>query len=112
MSTQVCPNISSPCRLAHLCAGKGDQDGHISWWPKFNTWKQSGYNVGYWSKDCETWYQNRLQKIREGTAELHNASTWRGKLKEKAGHTATFVNATNELADMVLRGNTEYWIES
>lgn len=89
--------------------GHGDQTKQLSWWPKANVWKQCGLNVGYWSVDCEVWYQERLREIRLGTAELRTSVSWRDSLKFKAGHTAKFLNGISNLADKVLTGDSAYW---
>jgi hypothetical protein len=84
------------------------QDTEVSWWPKTNTWSNSGYNVGYWSADCENWYQERLTEIRQGKAELHMASKWRQILKLKNSHTTQFVIGINTMADMLLQQYFRY----
>ncbi|KAF9455238.1 hypothetical protein BDZ94DRAFT_1139040, partial [Collybia nuda] len=53
------------------------QTTDLSWWPKPSIWSGSGLNVGYWSEDCEKWYQNHLQKCISGTAELRDPGHWR-----------------------------------
>jgi hypothetical protein len=45
-----------------------DQASEMSWWPKPSAWDNGGLNVGFWSPNCESWYQRRLQSIREGKA--------------------------------------------
>jgi hypothetical protein len=57
------------------------QTTDISWWPKPAAWEISGLNVGFWSKDCEAWYQKHLDDIRAGTAELRSPSKWRHSLR-------------------------------
>ncbi|KIJ33694.1 hypothetical protein M422DRAFT_142633, partial [Sphaerobolus stellatus SS14] len=51
-----------------------------SWWPRPNTWEHSSFSVGYWSSECEHWYQARLKKIMDGTADLHSVSQWKKSL--------------------------------
>lgn len=36
----------------------------LSWWPKQYTFMNSGAWLGYWSQDCEDWYQCRCAAIR------------------------------------------------
>jgi hypothetical protein len=49
---------------------RGCQMTNLSWWPKPSAWENLGFNVGYWSRDCETWYQKYLAAIRSSTANL------------------------------------------
>jgi hypothetical protein len=58
-----------------------NQTSDFSWWPKHSTWMSSTMNVGYWTADCEKWFQARLTEIRNGTATLKTASEWRTALK-------------------------------
>ncbi|KAI0074526.1 hypothetical protein K474DRAFT_1561618, partial [Panus rudis PR-1116 ss-1] len=48
-----------------------------SWWPKQSTWNTSGLYVGYWTQDCEDWFQARLSHIRAGTTNPRTTSGWR-----------------------------------
>ena len=86
------------------------QDTEISWWPKMSIWRNSGYNVGYWSADCEKWYQDRLTQIRNGKAMLYMALKWRADLRLKSSHTAEFVKGINKMVDMLLEGDSSYWM--
>ncbi|KAF8870299.1 hypothetical protein BD779DRAFT_1409379, partial [Infundibulicybe gibba] len=54
------------CGVYYIYTGIKDQVSDSSWWPKMYTWKKSGYNVGYWSTDCENFYQRRLKEIQSG----------------------------------------------
>ena len=73
--------------LTSTIAGQrdGSQGDHqtrdISWWPKPSAWLGSGLNVGYWSKDCESWFRKRLGDIKAGKAILRTQSQWRHSLK-------------------------------
>jgi hypothetical protein len=58
-----------------------NQTSDSSWWPKHSVWMASGLNVGYWSVGCETWFQMRLDSIRNGTAGLRTAAEWRDSLR-------------------------------
>lgn len=44
-------------------------------------WEGSGLNVGYWSEDCEKWYQNHIKKCIAGTAMLRNPAEWRHAMR-------------------------------
>jgi hypothetical protein len=46
-------------------------DGNMeiaSWWPRPQAWAVSGLNVGFWSSRCESWFQSRLDNIRQGVS--------------------------------------------
>ena len=58
-------------------------DSYVSWWPSAKVWADSPYNVGYWSADCESWYQQRLNEISHGTAIPLSGTIWRSHLKSK-----------------------------
>ncbi|KIJ34741.1 hypothetical protein M422DRAFT_134740, partial [Sphaerobolus stellatus SS14] len=51
-----------------------------SWWPKPTAWGGSGLDVGYWSSECESWYQARIKLISEGTAPLRTVEQWKKSL--------------------------------
>jgi hypothetical protein len=60
---------------------QGRQTRDISWWPKPSAWEISGLNIGFWSADCEAWFQRRVQDIGSGTAELRSPSQWKQSLR-------------------------------
>ncbi|KIJ39403.1 hypothetical protein M422DRAFT_148352, partial [Sphaerobolus stellatus SS14] len=65
------------CGVYYVYTGSGLQGENQSWWPKQNIWEGGGLNIGYWSNDCEVWYQNRLADIKAGKAKLKTAAEWR-----------------------------------
>ena len=79
----------------------GCQTTDLSWWPKPSAWQVSGLNVGYWSRDCEAWFQKHLQLIRDGGGDLRGPSQWKHSLKfNKASLTTAQVN--EELSMQIL----------
>ncbi|KZP07032.1 hypothetical protein FIBSPDRAFT_763446, partial [Athelia psychrophila] len=60
-----------------LSTGDGTQTADASWWPRHNTWVSGSLEVGYWSPNCETWFQRRLDSIRKGEARLKSPAQWR-----------------------------------
>ncbi|KIJ43329.1 hypothetical protein M422DRAFT_170099, partial [Sphaerobolus stellatus SS14] len=52
----------------------------ISWWPLPHAWNKSGLDVGYWSAECETWYNTRLKRIAEGGVLLRTTAQWKKTL--------------------------------
>ncbi|THH19829.1 hypothetical protein EUX98_g8703 [Antrodiella citrinella] len=59
----------------------GRQTEDASWWPKQSVWKRCGLYVGYWSEDCERWFQLRLQGIKSCKEQPKNAAAWKDALK-------------------------------
>jgi len=57
------------------------QTSDLSWWPKHATFMSSGLWCGYWSHNCEEWYQNRHRAIMEHRAELKSATAWKTSMK-------------------------------
>ena len=81
-----------------------NQTSDSSWWPKHAVWMASRLNVGYWSVGCETWFQMRLNAIRNGTAHLRTAAEWRDSLKLWRA-TGPFIANQNQAAAAFLRGD-------
>jgi hypothetical protein len=36
----------------------------------------AGVNTGWWTPENESWFQNRLRAIRDGTGQPHTATEW------------------------------------
>lgn len=79
---------------------RGPQTTDLSWWPKPSIWGGSGLYVGYWSEDCEKWYQSQVQKYISGTAPLKNPKEWR--------HTIRFNRDVPRMTEKNERRATEY----
>jgi hypothetical protein len=50
------------------------------WWPPHSTWITGSYYVGYWTEQCERWYQDRLEAIKTGKARPLTRKEWRAVL--------------------------------
>ena len=61
--------------------GTKNQDTLLSWWPLPHTWHGSGFNIGYWTEECETWFRKRLTDIEQGTAKPLSSKKWKKDLK-------------------------------
>lgn len=61
--------------LLHITE-QGVQTADLLWWPKQGTFLRSGLWVGYWMPWCETWFQNRLEKIARKEADLRSSRQW------------------------------------
>ncbi|KAK7024096.1 hypothetical protein R3P38DRAFT_2531002, partial [Favolaschia claudopus] len=63
----------------------GLQKKSISWWPTPAAFFTSGMNIGWWSPDCERWYQKRVREIETNvkTTELFTANQWKNKIRFK-----------------------------
>ena len=68
-----------------VIAGQSQLGGHqtsdVSWWPKPAAFVLSGLSVGYWSEDCERWFQKRLDQCKSGTAVLYNPGSWKHNIR-------------------------------
>ncbi|KAG1812799.1 uncharacterized protein BJ212DRAFT_1276213 [Suillus subaureus] len=53
------------CRTYYLHTNNGNVE-IVSWWPRPQAWAASGLNVGFWSSQCESWFQSCLDNIRRG----------------------------------------------
>lgn len=73
--------------------GRGQQTSHMSWWPKQSLFLKSGLWPGYWSPQCEEWFQGRLNQILGHTARLRKSSSWPNSLKYYKSKTVPFVLA-------------------
>ena len=67
-----------------------------SWWPPQHTWDQCGYNVGYWTPQCEAWYQKRVRALHGGTAKLLSPAEWKSVLKFESNVVKQIVAGVNK----------------
>ncbi|KAK1230334.1 hypothetical protein PQX77_006578, partial [Marasmius sp. AFHP31] len=49
---------------------------HRSWFPRPNAFHHGSFNIGFWSKDAEKWYQHRLEECQNGCPVV-SAAKWR-----------------------------------
>ncbi|KAJ3721388.1 hypothetical protein DFJ43DRAFT_1004458 [Lentinula guzmanii] len=65
-----------------------------SWWPRPGAWRSCGLNCGYWSRDAESWFQNRLNVIRAPgqSLALMTIPEWHSRLKFHKAHTLSKKN--------------------
>lgn len=68
-----------------------------------------GLHVGYWSPNAETWFQNRLDLIRNDVADLKTAAKWRDALKFQR-RTNWSVQGNQAAASLFLRSHEEEFI--
>ena len=61
-----------------------------------------GLNVGYWSPDCEAWFQSRAQEILQQTATVKNAGAWAAALKYEKPRTLKLINNQDAIASRFL----------
>lgn len=64
----------------------------------------SGLNVGYWSPDCEAWFQSRADEISNRTATVKNARQWAAVLKFEKPRTLKLVSNQEMIASSFLLG--------
>src|ERR1700761_7996046 len=79
--------VSSPHLMKHtlltITIGQPGSEAEVSWWPQQSTWLSSGFYVGYWTSQCEEWYQNHLKEIGKMSQKaLRTASEWKSALKQ------------------------------
>ncbi|KAF8215124.1 hypothetical protein K438DRAFT_1561811 [Mycena galopus ATCC 62051] len=70
------------CGVYEIATGKKDvpQSTKVSWWPKPTAFNTSGLNIGWWSPDCERWFQHRLTVIKNGAPPRKQAD-WKHIIK-------------------------------
>jgi hypothetical protein len=76
---------------------------HLSWWPKQATWEKSQYNVGYWTRFAEEWFERRLTEIRSNNAQCKNAAQWYRSIPKK-GNALVLPAKYEEVAKAYLAG--------
>ncbi|KAK7001232.1 hypothetical protein R3P38DRAFT_2390482, partial [Favolaschia claudopus] len=59
----------------------GHQEKRVSWWPQAGAFFRSGLNVGWWTSDCERWFQEIMGEFRDGKAVVLNNSRWTRRLR-------------------------------
>ncbi|KAJ6579919.1 hypothetical protein B0H10DRAFT_1835021 [Mycena sp. CBHHK59/15] len=69
------------CGVYHIATVGGRQVMTVSWWPKPSAFTLSGLNVGWWTPECESWYQKRVRQIEGFTAKLSTHADWKHNLK-------------------------------
>ncbi|KAG6819855.1 hypothetical protein H0H93_007999 [Arthromyces matolae] len=60
---------------------KATQTADLSWWPKPSAWDSAGINLGFWSEDCERWFQGHLKKLKDGKFLLRSTTSWKSALR-------------------------------
>ncbi|KAK0496587.1 hypothetical protein EDD18DRAFT_1105693 [Armillaria luteobubalina] len=60
--------------------GNEPQCSFMSWFPKPAAWEISGFNISFWSFDCESWYQGCLNEINCPDPVLQMTNQWRHSL--------------------------------
>ncbi|KAJ6500623.1 hypothetical protein C8R45DRAFT_978396 [Mycena sanguinolenta] len=62
------------------------QTMQLSFWPKPNAWDKGNLDPGWWSAECEGWFQKRLRRLEEGERYnekgiLARSSDWKHNLR-------------------------------
>ncbi|KAL0573985.1 hypothetical protein V5O48_007977 [Marasmius crinis-equi] len=57
-------------------SGSLSEASHMSWWPRPGQFQLGGMYLGFWSRDCEKWFQNRIRECRS-KPKLMSATKWR-----------------------------------
>ncbi|KAJ7080260.1 hypothetical protein C8R44DRAFT_653809 [Mycena epipterygia] len=74
-------DIDLICGVYEIATDDDPQTSKMSWWPKPHPFSLSGLNTGWWSPDCERWFQQRLAVIKSGRANLYTQTQWKHMLK-------------------------------
>ncbi|CAK5284660.1 unnamed protein product [Mycena citricolor] len=79
-------------------APSGHQEKRVSWWPQPGTFFTSGLNVGWWTPDCEQWFQSVLKQMRENKAVVLNNGDWKARIRgySAAGRMAKNLEAVHK----------------
>jgi hypothetical protein len=86
------------CGVYKVATGNRDQTSDLSWWPKQSVFIRSGLWLGYWSPDCENWFQGRLKEIRERRADLKTSNKWNSALKHYVKLSNKFMKTNHTIA--------------
>ncbi|CAK5266923.1 unnamed protein product [Mycena citricolor] len=62
-------------------ARNGHQEKRVSWWPQSAAFFTSGMSVGWWTPDCERWFQGILQEMAQGRAVVLNNTRWKERIR-------------------------------
>ncbi|KDR65543.1 hypothetical protein GALMADRAFT_23763, partial [Galerina marginata CBS 339.88] len=92
------------CGTYRVATGKGAQTSMCSWFPRANVWASTGYNVGYWNRECEDWYINRVGSILDGTAKPLTTHQWRQEIR-KNRQAPKLVFQMNKAAEVYLQSS-------
>ncbi|KAH8109497.1 hypothetical protein DFH11DRAFT_1515525, partial [Phellopilus nigrolimitatus] len=96
------------CGDYHIHSGgcKENRFTHASWWPSPRAWENCGIYPGYWSPACETWFQNRLLKIRNNEESVRPSSAWRTSIVFKRKTTSLTKNNKRLSAEFLTTGKS------
>ena len=61
-----------------------------------------GLNIGFWSSDCELWFQSQAQQILQKTATIKSARAWTVALKYEKPRTLKLINYQEAIASKFL----------
>ncbi|KZP22576.1 hypothetical protein FIBSPDRAFT_890215 [Athelia psychrophila] len=100
------------CGVYKIFTGNGDQMSDSSWWPKLSTWQGSSMDMGYWSPQCEEWYQHRRALITSGDVggAPKTAQRWREALQGWRPR-KKFINCVQVQSALVLSDETRRFVE-
>jgi hypothetical protein len=65
--------------IPHL--GQGLQTSQKSWWPLQSTFLKSSLWIGYWTQQCEDWYQAHKRKLEQGLVQPMGITEWKQFLR-------------------------------
>ncbi|KAK0477943.1 hypothetical protein IW261DRAFT_1565740 [Armillaria novae-zelandiae] len=81
----ICGVYKVECEGGRRKKGFGDHQQllteHLSWFPKDASWRGSRLDVGFWSANCEYWYQRRVERYLGGDFKCETQTEWKRSLK-------------------------------
>ncbi|PFH50413.1 hypothetical protein AMATHDRAFT_145146 [Amanita thiersii Skay4041] len=90
------------CGVYHVYENNGSQVASLSWWPQHELFMVSGLNVGYWTKKCENWYQERLRQINNGKLSILSVNNWDKAIRFHKADVKKLVKNNEHVSQMLL----------
>ncbi|GJE99714.1 hypothetical protein PsYK624_159850 [Phanerochaete sordida] len=98
------------CGVYRIYANDKDRSASdSSWWPKDSTWRESGMDVGYWTRQNEEWFVTRRNLLEDAVRtgdtaalKLRTAQQWRKALRYEAKRSRNFHAEIEALAEAVI----------
>lgn len=72
--------------------------GICSYWPRHETFLDSGYDAGQWTPDAERWYGFHLEDLQSGGQPLKTSRAWTADLKRNVKSCRPVIQASERIA--------------
>ncbi|KDQ22529.1 hypothetical protein PLEOSDRAFT_171886 [Pleurotus ostreatus PC15] len=70
--------------------------GICSYWPRHETFQDSGYDLGQWLPDAERWYEYHLEGLQSGGQPLKSSRAWAAALKRNVKACRPVIHASED----------------